>query len=204
MKLLTIFSAAWHALWVLRKQRREPAWAQVLVCTGLAAGLGASMMLLTGLLTGLASDGNWWRQMGPVNLTICVIIGNTLLALFRGLEIALPAHSPVFIADRGGWRTGVRLNAVALAGLVLGFVLAMGLLATTAGRSLDHIVRNLSHQGIQVRMLLFVIVAAALHAIWWRMRANQRAQHRQATESQLRLLQAQIEPHFLFNTLANV
>jgi sensor histidine kinase YesM len=27
---------------------------------------------------------------------------------------------------------------------------------------------------------------------------------RRATEAQLRLLQAQIEPHFLFNTLANV
>ena len=204
MKLSTILAAAWRSLWVLRKEHREPAWARVLVCTALAAALGSVMMLLTGLLTGLASDGNWWRAMGPVNLTICVVIANTLLLLFRALEMALPAHSPAFIADSGGWRTGLLLNTVGLAGMVLGFILAMGLLATTPGRGLDHIYRNISHQGIQVRMLLFVIVAGVLNQIWWRMRANRRAQRRQASESQLRLLQAQIEPHFLFNTLANV
>lgn len=204
MKLPSILLAAWHSLWVLQKQHSEPAWARVLVCTGMAAGLGAVMMLLTGLLTGLASDGNWWVVMAPVNLTICVVMANTVLALFRLLELTLPADAPAFMADGGNWRTTFLLNAVGLAGLVLGFVLAMLLLATAEKRDLDDVYRNISHQGIQVRMLLFLIVIGAANWFWWRLRAKQRTQRQQDTESQLRLLQAQIEPHFLFNTLANV
>jgi sensor histidine kinase YesM len=53
----------------------------------------------------------------------------------------------------------------------------------------------------------FLLIAAVLTAInwlWWSLQAKQQALKLQATESQLRLLQAQIEPHFLFNTLANV
>jgi hypothetical protein len=204
MKLPPILVAAWHSLWVLQKQHSEPTWARVLVCTGMAAGAGAVMMLLAGLLTGLASDGNWWLAMAPVNLTICMVIANTVLALFRLLELALPAHALALMADSGDKRTTLLLNAVGLAGLVLGFAISMLLLATTAHRSLDQVYRNIAQQGIQVRMLLFVIVVGAANWFWWRLRANQRAQRQQATESQLRLLQAQIEPHFLFNTLANV
>jgi hypothetical protein len=204
MKLPPILVAAWHSLWVLQKQHIEPTWARVLVCTGMAAGAGAVMMLLAGLLTGLASDGNWWLAMAPVNLTICMVIANTVLALFRLLELALPAHALALMADSGDKRTTLLLNAVGLAGLVLGFAISMLLLATTAHRSLDQVYRNIAQQGIQVRMLLFVIVVGAANWFWWRLRANQRAQRQQATESQLRLLQAQIEPHFLFNTLANV
>lgn len=204
MNLPPILVAAWHSLWVLQKQRSEPAWARVLVCSAMAAGLGAIMMLLTGLLTGLASDGNWWLVMAPVNLTICVVIANTVLALFRLLELALPADTLASMANGGGWRTTLLLNAIGMAGLVLGFVIAMLLLAATAARDVAHVYRNLAQQGIQVRILLFVIVISAANWFWWRLRANQRAQRQQATESQLRLLQAQIEPHFLFNTLANV
>lgn len=204
MKLPHILLAAWHSLWVLQKQHSEPAWARVLVCTGVAAGLGAVMMLLTGLLTGLASDGNWWLTMAPVNLSICVVIANTMLALFLLLELALPADARALTANDGHWRTTLLLNGIGLAGLVLGFAIAMLLLAATAGRSLAHVYRNLASEGIQVRILLFLVVIGAANWFWWRLRASQRVQRQQATESQLRLLQAQIEPHFLFNTLANV
>ena len=204
MKRPSILAAAWHSLWVLQKQHSEPAWARVLACTGMAAGLGALMMLLTGLLTGLASDGNWWLVMAPVNLTICVVMANTVLLLFRLLELALPASALEAMGNGDRLRTTLLLNAIGLAGIVLGFAFAMLLLATTSGRGLGSIYRNITHQGIQVRMLLFVVVIGVMNWSWWRLRANQRAQRQQATESQLRLLQAQIEPHFLFNTLANV
>jgi sensor histidine kinase YesM len=51
---------------------------------------------------------------------------------------------------------------------------------------------------------LISVVITGLNWVWWRVRARRQALKLQATESQLRLLQAQIEPHFLFNTLANV
>lgn len=204
MKLFPILVAAWHSLWVLQKQHSEPAWARILVCAGMAAGLGAVMMMLTGLLTGLASDGNWWRITAPINLTICVAIALTVLTLFRLLELALPAHAPAFMAGRGHWGTTLMLHAIGLAGIVLGLAVAMLLLTVTTERDMDNVVRNITNQGIQFRLLLFIAVMGMANWFWWRLRANQRAQRQQATESQLRLLQAQIEPHFLFNTLANV
>jgi hypothetical protein len=204
MKIPPILAAAWHSLWVLQKQHSEPVWAQVLVCTGMSAGLGAVMMLLTGLLTGLASEGNWWLVMAPVNLTICVVVANTVLALFRLLELVLPENALETLSSGGSWRATAVLNVIGLFGVVLGFAVSMLLLGSTSGRGLDDVYRNLAHQGIQVRILLFVIVIGTANWFWWRVRANLRAQQQQATESQLRLLQAQIEPHFLFNTLANV
>ncbi len=204
MKLAPILVAAWHSLWLLQKQHSEPAWARVLACTGMAAGLGAIMMLLTGLLTGYASDGNWWRVAGPVNLTICIVIAATLLALFRLLELALPAETLALLATGSHWSTTWLLNALGLAGIVLGFLIAMLVLVATTGRGMDNVYRNVANQGIQSRMLLFLVVIGAANWFWSRLRANRRAQRQQATESQLRLLQAQIEPHFLFNTLANV
>jgi sensor histidine kinase YesM len=58
---------------------------------------------------------------------------------------------------------------------------------------------------------VFVLSVRALHAHAQRaddearrLREAQRELERQADEAQLQLLQAQIEPHFLFNTLANV
>jgi hypothetical protein len=204
MTFPSILIAAWHSLWVLRKQRSEPAWARIMACTLAAAGLCLVMMLLTGLLTGLASDGNWWLVMGPVNLTISIVTANTVLALFRLMELALPADSPAFNEGGTTWRTSALLNAAGLAGMVLGFVLAMLVLAGRPGRGLDGIYRNIAFHGIQVRIVLFFAVAGVANWFWWRWRAKQRLLRQQATESQLRLLQAQIEPHFLFNTLANV
>jgi LytS/YehU family sensor histidine kinase len=40
--------------------------------------------------------------------------------------------------------------------------------------------------------------------LFFNARMRQELAEKRATEAQLRLLQAQIEPHFLFNTLANV
>jgi len=50
----------------------------------------------------------------------------------------------------------------------------------------------------------FMALVMALFYGFFAIRARQQRAERQAAEAQLRLLQAQMEPHFLFNTLANV
>ncbi len=55
--------------------------------------------------------------------------------------------------------------------------------------------------GSSIVVALFI---TALFQQFFRLKARQIQAENQATEAQLRLLQAQIEPHFLFNTLANV
>ncbi len=51
---------------------------------------------------------------------------------------------------------------------------------------------------------MFLLFVLGVNWAWWRSRLRQKALRQEASEAQLRLLQAQIEPHFLFNTLANV
>jgi hypothetical protein len=52
-------------------------------------------------------------------------------------------------------------------------------------------------------LLLSLVIMAVLHGLF-ALNARQLEADRRATEAQLKLLQAQMEPHFLFNTLANV
>jgi LytS/YehU family sensor histidine kinase len=55
-----------------------------------------------------------------------------------------------------------------------------------------------------VGMLAVALVFALAMHQWFSAKARQIIAEREAAEAQLRLLQGQIEPHFLFNTLANV
>ncbi|MEO8060801.1 MAG: histidine kinase [Burkholderiales bacterium] len=52
--------------------------------------------------------------------------------------------------------------------------------------------------------MAFMLLVMAIFYGYFAIRARQLRAEQQATEAQLRLLQAQMEPHFLFNTLANV
>jgi LytS/YehU family sensor histidine kinase len=55
-----------------------------------------------------------------------------------------------------------------------------------------------------VKAIVFVLVLTALNWGWWRSRLRRQQLQSEALEARLRLLQGQIEPHLLFNTLANV
>ncbi|HZV92936.1 MAG TPA: histidine kinase, partial [Caldimonas sp.] len=52
--------------------------------------------------------------------------------------------------------------------------------------------------------IALAMLIAGLFAEFFKIKSQQIRAENQATEARLRLLQAQIEPHFLFNTLANV
>jgi LytS/YehU family sensor histidine kinase len=91
--------------------------------------------------------------------------------------------------------------------VILGIGLAHGLL----GRSLE--LTALFWQSVAIGMMFAVIgsvvflLAERIHKLDDEVRQRRladEAQARRETEARLKLLQAQIEPHFLFNTLANV
>ena len=63
---------------------------------------------------------------------------------------------------------------------------------------------GLAHPRQRIHFALFMLVLIGANVIAWSLRARQLAKRRRATEAQLHLLQAQIEPQFLFNTLADV
>ena len=98
-----------------------------------------------------------------------------------------------------GW-----MLALILAGMGLGYTLGTFLGDAVTGLKTPSLLEN--------RGAILISVVVAVAATWYfyateRLRAEQaatEAARRQATESQLMLLQSQLEPHMLFNTLANL
>jgi signal transduction histidine kinase len=192
----------WRSFWVLKKERTEPLWAQLAVATALALSAGFCMILISGLITGNASNGGWWRATVPVNMFICLCVAYGILAVTRGIEQLLPAARIESISAAGDWRATLVINAIAVAGSVLGVTVSTGIVVWLYGW--HRLSPFLTSDVAKTKLLAFLIAVAAANWFWWRLRVKKDILLHQATESQLRFLQAQIEPHFLFNTLANV
>jgi hypothetical protein len=149
--------------------------------------------LIAGFLTALGFGAGF-----AVNLVFSQCVGLSILVLFQ-LVLRLPLSG----AMRGAGVAG----AVAAGALVGGM---LGRLLTGLGASPDG-----SHE-TQALLIGLVFGAIAAGFFWLRQRNAQLESDLQARElarleaekqslaAQLRMLQAQIEPHFLFNSLANV
>ena len=192
---------AWLAFWTLRKQRTEPAWARVLIASALAFALSLALALLAGLLRFPWIDAHWFKTVAIPLVCTGVIIGNTLLALFRALEWWSDDAALERLQAQAGWRPTLLLSALAAVGIVLGYAIGMGLLGLIVDTASWNV---LTHPRRQIHFALFALVLVGANVLAWNLRARRLARQRRATEAQLHLLQAQIEPQFLFNTLADV
>lgn len=133
---------------------------------------------------------------------VCNAIGFSIWAAFKVLRLVTRDRSPLF------------LNAViAVPG---GFVLGSKIAALLGKPDIIRLaMQDPSHQGrLLLGSLAIAILATCFIIFYWRAeayRADLHSERRRAaealqseTQAKLALLQAQIEPHFLFNTLANV
>jgi signal transduction histidine kinase len=196
------FQLAWRSFWVLKKQRPEPLWAQLAVGAALALPIGFVMMLINGLLTGRAGDPGWWRASLMFNLFTCLSVAYSMLAITRIVERLLSAASIERISEASDWRAAVVINGIAIGGVVCGAAFSLTMIAWITGW--DAWGTFMAYNVAKTEFLAFVMVVAAANWFWRRLRVKQDRLQHLATEAQLRLLQGQIEPHFLFNTLANV
>ncbi|HET9734933.1 MAG TPA: sensor histidine kinase [Burkholderiales bacterium] len=145
--------------------------------------VGAFNTVIATLLTLVGYGGGFGENLvfsQCIGLTILLLIHVGWRALWQG---AKPPTGPfialIATAVVGGW-----LGGSFLASLLLG-------MAWTAGRN--------------AWVALAVTVAAGVAGTWFFWSRHRAAEmERQRIEAQLKMLQAQIEPHFLFNTLANV
>jgi len=202
MNFTFTFHAAWRSFPMLRKKRPEPLWAQLAVGAALALPIGFCMMLMNGLLTGRVSDLGWWRASLLFNLYTCLFVAYSMLAIRRGIEMLLPAATVDAISAGGDWRGTLVINIIAIVGIVLGISISFTVTSWMIDWNPWAAFRS---NGIaRTEFLAFVLAVATANWFWWRSRLKQETLLHQATEARLRLLQAQIEPHFLFNTLANV
>ncbi|MDE2145891.1 MAG: histidine kinase [Burkholderiales bacterium] len=146
-------------------------------------------------------DGAWrnvagWAHWYGINLVVSLCIGLSIQALF---SIGYRLVDIGRVRAAGPLRRTLFFMGLPLLGVAIGWPLGA---AITGYRPIGgHLFEN---PNALVGTLGVVIVITAFFMLLFRAQARQLQAERRAAEAQLRLLQGQIEPHFLFNTLANV
>jgi signal transduction histidine kinase len=174
----------------------------LLVLVLLCIGIGALISLLSG----------HWRG---THFVYSFAIGGACMVLTQALRLAQAFAADVWQLRRGlppgpagferGWRGVMPATVIGvLAGLPLGQTLADAL----TGFESPSLIGGGGDVRMTIAMTLLgtavsVIVLSTLERLAGA-RADAEAAKRQAAENQLRLLQSQLEPHMLFNTLANL
>jgi signal transduction histidine kinase len=113
--------------------------------------------------------------------------------MFKGV---LRAQAPFY------WPPALRAGLMLLVGIPLGYVLGTLVGDAYAGWSTWDLWRLNTNRFIG--MLLSTIAISAAYVAYFYQRGKAEALASQVTQSQLMLLQSQLEPHMLFNTLAHV
>ncbi|WP_238139659.1 sensor histidine kinase [Roseateles aquatilis] len=193
--------ASWQSWISVEAQPSGPQWLQwvwtLLFSATLAIGFTVLSFVLNARVARWGSLDAWLFWYGK-NLTVCLVIGVLIQILFT---ILIPR-----VGGRPGilrwpaWRRTAFFSGVPMLGVLLGWVPGMWLAGLGAWVRLDF------NQGGKVLLFTAILslgITLVLH-FWFDAKKREIVAERRATEAQLRLLQGQIEPHFLFNTLANV
>ena len=143
---------------------------------------------------------SYWAQWAQ-----SLFIGLPTWAVIEFGRYAFPArHCHPGVDGGHGWPKGWRGVLLASAGIACGYL---------TGDALSALVYDASPRTAQDNQIGLVITIAAggVASFYFHLRghaaalqASKNAAERDATEARLRLLQSQLEPHMLFNTLANL
>jgi signal transduction histidine kinase len=197
----TSLRRAWHSLWELRPHHEAPLAARLLVISLLALTLALALMTIVALFAHVDRPGWWWDSMLP-NIGICLCILHAVFGALRLAETRLPAPLLERMAELRDLRAVLALGALAVCGIAAGILVGFTFVPALVGFDLWG-----SFQSAPlafVKATAFLLVLAAANWSWWRARLRRQQLQSEALEARLRLLQGQIEPHLLFNTLANV
>jgi sensor histidine kinase YesM len=202
---VSVLRQSWRSWWSFSTRTVGPGWLQVLWTVLFSSAIA---VVLTLMAWGFA------RSADPLrffiwNFVIAQSIGLTIHALYEAggyllgrerIEAFSTSNRVIFFAG------------IPIVGCLIGYWIGL----TVLGVDVSRIV-----QGAPRVVVAIVIVSIIFSTFWYRYLAGktrlERAEaesererakavdlQRQAIDAQLRSLQAQVEPHFLFNTLANV
>ncbi|MDN3920529.1 sensor histidine kinase [Roseateles violae] len=202
MSIWHSFRKAWRAHWRLNPQRSEPLALQgaVTLASGLLVGL--ALALGAGLQNHNLFSAVWLHTVAPANTLLGQAVAVCFHLAYRLIEAALPAAQVEKMAAWRDWRAALLHGGIAMVCVSAGAV--SGLLLVDRIWQMNAWSQVLGDGRAVLQFLLISLLVSGLQWLWWRMRWRQQDLQLRATEAQLKLLQAQIEPHFLFNTLANV
>ena len=196
---------SWRSWWSFSMRPAGPAWLQIIWTILFSTAIA---VVLTLIAWGFSSRADLLRLL-IWNFVIAQSIGLTIHALFE-VGCYLLGHDRI---EAFSMRARVIFFAgIPIVGCLIGYWIGLTLLGVDVGRIV---------QGAPRIVIAIVTVSIVFSTLWYRYwsgkeqltraeaeRERERARavelERQAIDAQLRSLQAQIEPHFLFNTLANV
>jgi sensor histidine kinase YesM len=137
----------------------------------------------------------------PVELAYSLSIGTSCWLLTESLRLVLRRPG-----DPGGWPRGWRGAALLLLSIGGGFLLGTALADAWFGRSSWGGWGPVSRRSLAVTVVAGVALSYFFHSRGRRahLEAAAREAARTAAEARLKLLETQLEPHMLFNTLANL
>ena len=184
--------------------RRIDAWLASRSAWGFWVGLLAA---LVASVAGLVAGGFPWT----------LALGSSLIVWLGLPAVALGAWlQPHKFTARRLWRNALSIGALAYAGAFVGFL--VGRIVRFGGLHTETLAESLWKAATASLPLLLVLLGAMLLLLWGVAQVRGAQDHRQlaqlalvqerdaaarrAAEAQLRLLHAQIQPHFIFNTLA--
>jgi signal transduction histidine kinase len=195
-----LLAQSWKA-WLSRSAPRAgPAWLQhvwtLLWCAVIAVGFTVVGFVLFAYGEGAWRNWRGWLEWYGRNLVITCSIGFTIRGLFElGWRVFGVARVRAFsLLQRIAFFCGVPM---------LGTLLAWPVGMWLAGYDIVGMVSRQEPNNMAASILLALLISFLFY-LFFAMKNRQIDAERRATEARLKLLQGQIEPHFLFNTLANV
>ncbi len=194
---------SWRS-WVSNDMRQPvgPWWLQALWTALFCAAL-AVLFTLVGFMAFARGEGSGrslagWALWYGRNLVVCLSVGTMVHLLFAGLRRHVPAVRRV--ARWRPWQRTLFFTTVPMAGVAVGWPVGVAL----AGADIVLWIGSREGRNLVAGTLLLSLGISFLLHHFFAAKTRQVEAERSATEARLRLLQGQIEPHFLFNTLANV
>ena len=193
-----LLRASWQS-WLLDDNGRQgPYWLQLLwtLLFCMAVALGFTVLGIVNEGSGAWLRWDVWARWYPINLVVSLVIGFLIHGLYE-LGALLVGRARLRRL-KGPWRAAY-YGGTPLVGVLIGWPTGAWLVSGRSG------VRLVPGNGdLLIGMLGTSVLLTLLMYAWFEAKARRIQAERNATEARLQLLQAQIEPHFLFNTLANV
>jgi uncharacterized membrane protein len=132
-----------------------------------------------------------WITWYGRNLFVSSIIGFVIHGLFTLARLALGTAR---ITTLAGWRRVLFFTGVPLLGVAIGWPLGLALIFGNL-----HVFGGMRSGNWMSLAVIAVMISGAFH-LYFSLRHKEIRAEMRANEAQLRLLQGQMEPHFLFNT----
>ena len=196
--LLAALRGSWHS-WMDAEQAPAPVGWQIFWTFVWAGGFALVFTVIGFVATARTIadwlDGSTWALWLGRNYVVAAIISFTIQGLFK---LVFRLFGTAWLATLASWRRTAFFSAVPLLGTAIGWPIGIALVYGRAP-----MVSALT-SGMVISLAVVTLLMSLLFHLYFSLRHKEIKARMRANEAQLRLLQGQMEPHFLFNTLANV